>query len=322
MVTAAARWLLRHSPSRRLGTRLALKYRRLLPIAVQWTECEVDDIHFRLRVDTAEVHGYLLRMMGIVEPIESFVVRRLAHSGWAMLDVGANIGYYSVLAASACPSGQVWSFEPTPDTFATLEENVLANNLTNVHLSQIALGDSQGTLTLDVYADKAFNSIHTRHDPQHPFFPGGPVAAVQVPTTTLDAFLSAHGLAHVDLVKLDVEGYEWSVLHGASGMLSGPNAPVLMCEIEPLWLQRFGVTFESLIRYLKGFGYEAFALRGSGVYEETDPGFTRTDSFVFVKSASHEEVLTILRAYFSGIEGVKARAKRGLVILGEWLGHE
>ena len=82
------------------------------------------------------------------EKHETDIFLDLFRPGQNFLDVGANIGYYTCLAAARSPDGQVYAFEPDPDNFLLLQKNIELNNLDNVSASQAALSDKAGTLTL------------------------------------------------------------------------------------------------------------------------------------------------------------------------------
>ena len=118
-----------------------------------------------------------------------------------VVDIGANIGAFTVYAASVATRGRVYAAEPMPDAFQGLKLNVALNNLTNVTLSQVALDALPGKRTL--FGDGIRASMH---------FDGGGSAGVAVDATTLDAFLATHQIAHVDYLKIDCEGAEFDIV--------------------------------------------------------------------------------------------------------------
>lgn len=144
------------------------------------------------------------------------------------LDVGANIGLYSLALAALAPRGRVYAFEPSPGSFDYLRHNVDDNGLANVESFKLALGA------------QAAGTVHF-HD--IPFFTAGSFTVdddsfltsealgsnyFEAPATTLDAFVAEHGLNRVDLVKIDVEGAELSVLDGAKETLSTMRPKVVL----------------------------------------------------------------------------------------------
>jgi FkbM family methyltransferase len=132
------------------------------------------------------------------------------------VDVGANLGWYSVLLDRLSEDGaRIFAFEPDPQTYRLLTENLRANAADAVAASNIALGETPGTATLHRY--KASNNG------RHTLVEAGRVGVcdVQVPVQTLESFLSEQGLgdARIRLLKIDVEGFEYFVLRGARGVL-------------------------------------------------------------------------------------------------------
>ncbi|MEX0790133.1 MAG: FkbM family methyltransferase, partial [Actinomycetota bacterium] len=130
------------------------------------------------------------------------------------IDVGANIGLYSLALSVLAPGGRIYAFEPSRDAFNYLQENLAQNRAANVAASQLALGNSTGSVR--------FHEI--------PFFTAGSFTVdescfltseilgstfFEAPCTTLDEFVRSEGLDRLDLVKIDVEGGEMSVIEGA-----------------------------------------------------------------------------------------------------------
>ncbi|HVL51213.1 MAG TPA: FkbM family methyltransferase [Actinomycetota bacterium] len=130
------------------------------------------------------------------------------------IDVGANIGLYSLALSILAPNGRIYAFEPSNDGFHFLQKNLAQNQVKNVIVSQMALGSSNQSLR--------FHEI--------PFFTAGSFATddscfltseilgsnyFEAPCTTLDEFVRSSGIDHIDLVKIDVEGAEMAVIEGA-----------------------------------------------------------------------------------------------------------
>lgn len=152
--------------------------------------------------------------------------------GALALDVGANIGWYSlVLDRLAGTSLQVHAFEPDPANRALLVKNIRLNQARQVTVSELALGDTSGPATLNRYRDI--------NRGKHSLLPlEGAVSHVAVNVDTLDAYLARAGLANADiwLLKLDVEGFEPAVVRGASTSLARVRALIL--EYSPMFHER------------------------------------------------------------------------------------
>jgi FkbM family methyltransferase len=173
--------------------------------------------------------------------------------GMIVFDVGANIGVYSLLSAKYVGEhGTVHAFEPTPNTFAQLRANVELNGFTCIHLNQLAVGEKAARSMLYLYEQNAMNSL-SRQD-----WVGRPLGQVEVETISLDEYISAQKLPGVDLLKVDVEGAELAVLHGARRLLSGSDPPVVLCEFADKTASAFGYQTTSIRDYLEPLGYQFF----------------------------------------------------------------
>ena len=180
---------------------------------------------------------------------EAILLRRLVRPGMHVVDVGANIGLYSLLLARLVErSGSVLAFEPDPNLFAILRENCVRNNATNIVLFQCALGQRNG---LAPFHRSAFNSGDNRL---------GHVAmgcdAVEVKVERFDDFQPE---SIPDFVKIDVQGHELAALSGMEHALSAnPNVRVLF-EFAPAALRKAGTAPDLLLKF--------FHERGFGLYE-------------------------------------------------------
>lgn len=175
---------------------------------------------------------------------EMAFMRHYLVEGDAFVDGGANIGTYSLLAASIVgPTGRVEAFEPDPVNAARLQENVSLNALSCVRVLQAALGAEGGIVRLTADRD-----VSNRVIP--PGLGNGP--AVDVSMVTLDACLGDDPLA---MAKLDLEGYEVAALRGAADHLRRSSPPVLLMEALPGQLRKAGSTVAELLELLNGFGY-------------------------------------------------------------------
>jgi FkbM family methyltransferase len=176
--------------------------------------------------------------------------------GDVVVDAGANVGVYTVVAAQRVGArGRVYSFEPTPRTFRRLTENVSLNRFENVVCSQLGLSDAPELLELRVSADglDAWNSFGT---PAHE----GVFSGEAVSVTAFNGYAREVGLCpgDVTLMKIDVEGWEERVLAGASDFLAHPNGPALVVETNDSAARSAGSSAEAILRTLRGFGYSLF----------------------------------------------------------------
>jgi FkbM family methyltransferase len=160
------------------------------------------------------------------EPLETAVVTRLLGAGMRVVDVGANRGWYTVLAARLVgPTGTVVAVEPDPVPLAQLRVNVEANGLSNVTIIDHAVGDEEGEFRFVTERESALSHL-ARDDADT----GARDFRVRV--QRLDDLVEDTRLGTVDFVKVDVEGAELAVLAGAPQLLTAPDRPVLLVEVE------------------------------------------------------------------------------------------
>jgi len=169
------------------------------------------------------------------------LVRDLARPGYTVVDVGANIGYYTLLFESVVGvTGRIVAFEPEPDNLAELRVNVEKNSLRNVTIEPCAVGARSGTVAFarGINGGVRDDAVSSTGD------------EVRVPLVTLDEALSGA----VDLIKIDVEGYEEEVLRGATRTLR-TQRPALFVEIHP-GLMTGGRSAERVVDLLAGYNPE------------------------------------------------------------------
>jgi FkbM family methyltransferase len=205
--------------------------------------------------DHVQRHIYLL---GCYEPVETYIFTQLLRPGMVVVDAGANVGQYTLLAATAVgPKGQVHSFEPVPDTFGRLRRHVVANNLVNVHLNQAALWYEPTELRLSLAAEARDNkgaySVGIRNS-------GAEVVSKAV---RLDDYLAALGTDGPHLIKMDIEGAELLALRGMADTLRR-RRPLLLMEINSQACARLNYDVKLIEQLLVSeLGYRAWAIGNS-----------------------------------------------------------
>lgn len=180
---------------------------------------------------------------------------RLAKRAQVTFDVGAYVGYFSLLAAQANPAGQVFAFEPLPSVHKRLLRNVALNRLTNVQCYANAVGETEGEAQFwHIDAETPTSSSLSRE-----FMEGGEnLVSTKVAVITLDRFIREHNLYHVDLMKLDTESTEYQVLRGMVEILKRDH-PIIISEVLP---GRGGeAPLEEVLRH---FGYRFYHLTPAG----------------------------------------------------------
>jgi FkbM family methyltransferase len=191
--------------------------------------------------------------LGTYEPETLPLFRDLARESSVMLDVGANTGVFTLTALGSNPDIVVHAFEPSPAVFQALGRNAAANGAGDrLALNQMAIEAEAGEATLHV-PDGTWASGSL--DPDG--FRGLPGKTVAVRTDTLDGYTSRRGISQVDLIKIDVEGFEHLVLAGAQGLLR-KQRPLVICECLP------GAATGAMDALLASAGYRVYRLEDGG----------------------------------------------------------
>jgi FkbM family methyltransferase len=186
------------------------------------------------------------------------LMRRILRPGDTFVDVGANIGYLSAMAASLVgPKGRVISFEPSPTHYQRALANQQLNPEYRWEVHPIALGREEGTAELVVNSDMlGWNSMVPGQLPEHRV-----AERVTVPVRRLDECLEEFGVERVRILKIDVEGYEEFVLAGVERTLERGVIDHLMVEISPFNYEALGTSVERLMERMQRCGYRAREIR-------------------------------------------------------------
>jgi FkbM family methyltransferase len=199
--------------------------------------------------------GRLIYYFGNYESDDIEYLMRVLRPDDICFDVGANLGYYTVLMAKAVPQGRVYAFEPDPFSHALLQLNVRINRLENVVINCLALGERPGTSSFFRCTDSAFNSLKDTARQ-------AVSSVIEVHVTTLDEFVVANNVSRVDFVKVDVEGAEGLVLAGAKRLLqdSARRPRMLLLELFDGNHEAFGDSEAEIVESLRRSHYEPFVL--------------------------------------------------------------
>jgi FkbM family methyltransferase len=168
-------------------------------------------------------------VFGTHEPSVVHGLEELVQPGWTVIDVGANIGYFTLLMANRVgPQGKVIAFEPLIENFSILRENIKLNGHLNVVVENLALMNSTGRIELRSATPGAITWVASVRVDQN-----SAVESESVEAISLDEYVRKKGIAKVDFLKIDVEGAEESVLDGATSVLNR-DKPVLLIELHEL----------------------------------------------------------------------------------------
>jgi FkbM family methyltransferase len=165
----------------------------------------------------------------------------------SFLDIGANIGVYTLLAASKIKSGFIYSFEVLPKNYARLQENLKLNQFDRVKTYEVAIADFTGEISLNLAEGDSMPFIT----------PNANDKTIKVPTDTLDNLLKNKPLDNLTLAKMDIEGAEILAFKGATSLLKQQRPYVWILEINDA-VNNFGHQKQDVADFLDDYGYRLY----------------------------------------------------------------
>lgn len=246
-VIRVARTIFYNTPIQRLRV-VTLIYQWLFHLVIKRDELVEVSCHGALLLLPGRDVTILPSLMNnTYEVLELELLELLLQPGMTVIDVGANVGIHTSIAArSVAPDGTVYSFEPVPENYDILVQNLARNHLTNVVVEKFAIGNEVGHSTIYL-ADHSIgtHSLLRSND-------SNSVKSLSVPVTTLDSYFADQMPDVVNLLKIDVEGYEPNVLAGAIELIGRTDQ--LLIEYNRVSIEANGGV-DSFIALLAGFDY-------------------------------------------------------------------
>lgn len=237
------------------------------------------------RPDDAAVGRHVIH--GSYEPEIEALLRRLLRPGMRVVDLGANLGFFTMLAACLVgPSGHVLAVEPNPDNVALIEASRQLNGFAHVTVAQLAAGRGIGLLML--------NTSHS-NGTTYKMAEGleGVMMARSVACVPLDALVDA--TKRVDLIKIDVEGAEYNALLGAEGLLRR-DRPTIVSEFSPgLLTDISGIDGLGYLEWLYGLGYDVSVIQQDGTLDLTGQDAARVIAAYVARGVDHVDLLAAPR---------------------------
>ncbi len=247
-------------------------------ITIQWlTPDHIDTAEGKIIFDKDDPVMAGAISFGKLEPETVAIFRSYLKEGMIVIDIGANLGYFTVIAASRVgPSGKVFSYEPDPHNFELLKKNISVNEFKNVNAFPVALSDCTGTRELFFGDNQTTPSFSDKK---------GTGRSQSVVTDTLDNSLKALGYSKVDIIKMDIEGAEPLALEGMGKTIARNPALIIIFEFHPNAIKRLGY---SPLKFLERFKELGFSM--SVIDEDRGNRVPISDLESFTKSFHGKEV--------------------------------
>ena len=174
-----------------------------------------------------------------------------------IIDVGASTGLFALIAAAECPDAEIHAFEPVPETFEYMEQNIAANQFSNVKSVCACVSDLDGEMAMYLNRSPALPMTASVLEDYRTSD-----RTIVVNSIKLDTYVVDNGLPKVDLIKIDAEGSEPRVLAGAREVMR-THKPVIICEV------LYNHTDVQLQKVLEGTDYRYFSIRANGLSSTT-----------------------------------------------------
>lgn len=219
------------------------------------------DGDLRIKLDIGEWIQQQIFFLGVFDEAGINFIKNNLKKDDVFMDIGANIGCYTLIAAKLVGSGgKVYSFEPVSDVYERLRLNISLNRFKNVTAEKKAVSETKGQLKL--YVSSAGNTGMSgifHHDSE-----SGKTENVEA--VTLDEYITAHGIKRLDVVKIDIEGSELYALKGMEKTLAELK-PILIVEISNGVLENSPIKSTDIINFLESRSYirKAIAIDGAPV---------------------------------------------------------
>ncbi len=217
---------------------------------------ELDLRHFSHQIIYQETQS-----TGFHEKETSHLMCALVKEGDMVIDVGAHVGYFSLLASRlAGPTGKVFAFEPIEENVARLRNHIRINEADNITVISKVVGDVVGSTPF--YYNRDNDGGHALWDVgEHPFNRRSKEAplTISLPITTLDEQFAGMDLGRLKMIKIDAEGNEFNVLKGAHSILERQRVKCISWELNPFALGKMGHTEDALRGHMREMGYETMA---------------------------------------------------------------
>lgn len=190
-----------------------------------------------------------LLIYGNHEPLTTGIILEELSEGMICIDIGSNIGYYALLESTKIgKNGTVWAIEPSPENFSTLVYNTKLQDNQNIHAFNFAIGDKNSEIEFLISKKSNWSKVKNKND----LVESGD-KIIKVPVKTLNSFVKDNELEKIDLIRMDVEGYENNIIDGATEILL-KFKPKIMIEVHKMIMGKKGT--REILEKLSKTNYE------------------------------------------------------------------
>ena len=250
----ALKWYIRHFPISKGKVRLANYLWKPLSSGQTHRQTVLKQADVRLACDLEQTIQRHIYFWGGYEEESCYHWIKLAQRSRVVFDIGANVGLYSLLAASANPESKVYAFEPTPEMVTCLADNIRLNDMPNVIVEPMAVGSHQGKAFLRLCS----GSDGTNEGMNYVTYARQDDSDLPVQVTSLDGYCQDRRIGRIDLLKMDIEGGEYEALRGAQGLLRAQAIDCIFLELIEWAAKRSGHSTTEIQMLLRGAGYHLY----------------------------------------------------------------
>ena len=201
--------------------------------------------------------GWHVAFFGTYEPESREIFRTVLPVGGVAVDIGANVGWHTLLMARLVGErGRVFAAEANPSVRKRLEEHLKLNHLAQVDVIPFAIADREGSV--EFYGPEA-DAVDSGDGHVVAAAVDGPRGTIRIETRSLDAIVAATEIQRLDLIKIDVEGYEWPVFRGAEEAIARFR-PHIVFEFNAEYASRGGGTPQLLDEYFRRNRYKLYSI--------------------------------------------------------------
>lgn len=203
-----------------------------------------------------------------------------------VIDIGANLGWYSMHLSKRFPQSKIFAFEPIPNTFHFLNANIQLNGLTNITTIPSGISNQAGEFKIYYNPELSVNAslANVTESPT--------INTITCAVTTLDQITKQHNIKKIDFIKCDIEGAELFALQGAASILHN-NQPIVFCEMLRKWSAKFNYHPNDIIKYMSDLNYNCYVISGANlkaIHEVTEN--TIETNFIFLHVRNHQNEIS------------------------------